>query len=276
MVELRGWKYLENDYIPQQKYANLQCPEGHIILKHLHDFIGGSGCPICAGTKKHTFEYVKSYIEAEGYTLLSDNYKNAQTYLTVCCPDNHVYQVKWSNFKRYRCPYCAGNIKYTIDQVKGILGTEGYKFLDSVYRGSNENHLFQCPEGHIYENKIGAFIKGEGRCRLCSRRLLYSKDEKEVLKYVRQIYTGTILPNNRTVITNPNTNRRLELDIWLPDLNKAIEYNAAYWHLRPERKIIDMIKAKECKRLGIELLVIDHDSWRVSPDYSLIESFILS
>ena len=29
---------------------------------------------------------------------------------------------------------------------------------------------------------------------------------------------------------NPNTDKHLELDIWIPTLNKAIEFNGEYWH----------------------------------------------
>ena len=59
--------------------------------------------------KKLTLEYVKSFIENEGYTLLSKEYLNAAIKLTLLCPNGHIYKVTWNNFSRKngsRCPIC--------------------------------------------------------------------------------------------------------------------------------------------------------------------------
>ena len=54
-----------------------------------------------------------------------------------------------------------------------------------------------------------------------------------------------------------------ELDIWLPDLNIAIEYCGLYWH--SEQKILDsdyhLSKLNSCQELGIRLITIFEDEW---------------
>ena len=51
--------------------------------------------------------------------------------------------------------------------------------------------------------------------------------------------------------------KRLELDIWIPSLNKAIEYDGRGWHEKPEAQERDRKKNQMCKDVGISLLRID-------------------
>jgi hypothetical protein len=43
------------------------------------------------------------------------------------------------------------------------------------------------------------------------------------LEFIKSIYNGEIIENDKKTIINPITNHWLELDIYLPDINKAIE-----------------------------------------------------
>ena len=40
--------------------------------------------------KKLTYEYIKEYMKNEGYELLSTEYKNNRSKLTVKCPHGHI------------------------------------------------------------------------------------------------------------------------------------------------------------------------------------------
>ena len=51
--------------------------------------------------------------------------------------------------------------------------------------------------------------------------------EKELCDYVRSIYDGPILENDRTIIA-PR-----ELDIYLPEKRLAFEFDGTYWHADP-------------------------------------------
>ena len=64
-------------------------------------------CAECKGLKKLSFAYIKSEIEKDGSTLLSTEYKNAQTKLDIQCPNNHIYSLKWNHIKSgHRCHIC--------------------------------------------------------------------------------------------------------------------------------------------------------------------------
>lgn len=75
--------------------------------------------------------------------------------------------------------------------------------------------------------------------------------EVALSNYVKSIYNGTIIENTRLII-NP-----YELDIYLPDLNLAIEYNGRYWHAYPRKfKSYHLDKSLLCREKGIRLIHI--------------------
>ena len=83
-----------------------------------------------------------------------------------------------------------------------------------------------------------------------------SKAEKEVLKYIRQNFKGKIEENSKKIISP------LELDIYIPKIKLAVEYNGNYWHRASKLgKLYHFNKTKECKNKGIRLIHIFEDDW---------------
>lgn len=89
----------------------------------------------------------------------------------------------------------------------------------------------------------------------------YSNKEKELVDYVRSIYDGTIIENDRKILNGK------ELDLYLPDLNLAIEFNGNYWH---SDAIVSSTKHLEktlgCKEKGIRLIHIFEYEWDTMQD----------
>lgn len=214
-------------------------------------------------SKRKNFKNVKNLINSiHGYKLLSTEYKNALQKLEIQCPKNHIFQMSYSCFRiGQRCPICqkinsAIKRKFNYNYVKRYIKLFGYKLLSNEYKGALKKIDIKCPIGHIYKVKFNNFQQGQ-RCPECLKKIFFSKKEKEILKYVKSVYNGLVLENDRKQIINPLTNRFLELDIWLPELNKAIEYNGEYWHTEENVKYRDNQKQIQCKEKGIELLVIE-------------------
>ena len=93
---------------------------------------------------------------------------------------------------------------------------------------------------------------------------MVSKSEKEVLKYVKSIYNGTIIENDRTQMQPNDENKWIEnheLDIWLPDIRVAIEYNGTYWHSIPSIIESDKFKEIQCESKDIKLISISEQEW---------------
>jgi len=210
-------------------------------------------------SKRLTYEYVKGYIEKEEYNLISKLYKNCMTKLKFICPEGQSFDMTFNNFQQgRRCPICKGGVRYDYDYVKEYIEEQNYTLLSDTYKNSDTKLELKCPEGHKYETPFKTFKNGN-RCPVCNN----SKGEREVVDFVKSIIGNNIevLCNDRTQIVNPLTGHNLELDLFIPELKIAIEYNGIYWHSLPERKQYDKIKVKQCKEKGIKLLIIDDSKW---------------
>ena len=225
----------------------------------------GQKCPNCNNDNiRLSYDYVKEQIESvEGYKLLSPTYKNSRSKIKVQCSKGHIYNVTYGNFYMgYRCPYCAGIKCHIYDYVKEqIESVEGYKLLSPTYKNSKTKLKIRCGKGHEYEVVYGSFHSGR-RCPYCNKFKGTSKAEKEIDEMVKEFLPNeNIIENDRTQIINPRTGHNLELDVWIPSLKKAIEYNGIYWHSGNLTKEKDKEKIKQCKEKGIELLIIEEEDW---------------
>jgi hypothetical protein len=113
---------------------------------------------------------VKSIIENEGYTLLTDedDYNTTGTNIVVSCPKGHIFETHMSRWNDgHRCLTCSGYKKYTIDEIRSIMGIEGYKLLSKTYKDSMTPLKILCPKGHKFEMRWNNFnIQGQ-RCPKC-------------------------------------------------------------------------------------------------------------
>lgn len=215
--------------------------------------------------KKLTHDFVKKQYKIFGYKLLSE-YKNNYTKNLVECAKGHQYKVTYGNFQKgQRCPICYNKIrsngkKLTHNFVKSEYIEFGYKLL-SEYKNNRVKDLIECPEGHQFKVKYYHFKQGS-RCPICWNVIRYSRSEKDCLDIVKQIISEeNVVENDRTQIINPKTNQFLELDIWIPSLNKAIEFNGEYWHRSDYSKYKDNQKKIQCEKKGIDLMIIEERAW---------------
>lgn len=98
-----------------------------------------------------------------------------------------------------------------------------------------------------------------------------SSFEKEVRNFITSCYNGVVEYNVRNII------RPLEIDIYLPDLNFAIECNGTYWHSElggNKKKSYHATKTESAKDQNIRLFNIWEHDWKNKQ--SIIQSMILS
>lgn len=236
----------------------------------------------CVSKEKWKNKFItkfKDFVESQGYELLDTEWKGSEHYYNVKCDKGHEYKTKTSYFYwNRRCPHCNGTIKKTYQEVCNIFSSEGYELLtpEEEYENTMIKVKVKCDKGHVYKIKPNAFINGR-RCRVCNERTISSKGEKEVQNYVKLLVNGVIC-NDRTQMLNEMTGKNLELDIWIPSLNKAIEYNGKFWHTKSQYvKEKDQMKVEQCKEKGIKLLVIcDDEYWKNKEKILLqVKNFIL-
>jgi hypothetical protein len=277
-----GFILLSEKYIDTKTKLDIKCPHGHIFHPYLLNFkkSGSCGHPECKNLKNsksntHSYKHVRDYIENKGYELLSKKYVRALDKLDFKCQDGHLFKMRFSAFHSgQRCPVCANNNKrHDIDFIKKFLFDEGYVLLSTEYKGALLGLRMRCPKGHQFEMRFNSFQQGQ-RCPLCALSIQKSKPEVEIYKYIKDKYDYNVISGDRSTVLNEKTGRFLEIDILLPDIKKAIEYNAIHWHRGSDAEYKDMIKKEKCKKLGIDLMVIDHNQWILNKNFSIIDDFI--
>jgi rubredoxin len=232
----------------------IKCNKNHIFKASFNKLQQGRRCPVCSGKQKHTFEYVKNFIEKCGYKLLSTEYTGNHDKLKVQCPEKHIYTPSLHDFKLgYRCPVCSRKQKHSFKQVKEYIEKYEYKLLSTEYVNANKKLKLLCPNNHIYNVSFSSFKNGLYRCPKCNGRGS-SNPEKEVITYIKSIYNGIVNENVWFLVKNPITGKKLEIDIFLPEINKAIEIGAFYYHHTDNDLYKEKQKIIQCKEKNIELL----------------------
>ena len=85
--------------------------------------------------------------------------------------------------------------------------------------------------------------------------------EKEIYEFCKSLLPEIeIIRNNRSIIKGTK-DRNLELDIYIPSKNVAIEFNGIFWHSKTD-KDYHLYKTKECEKQGIRLIHVWEDLWK--------------
>lgn len=83
-----------------------------------------------------------------------------------------------------------------------------------------------------------------------------SYSEKELVDFVKSIYSDEIMENTKRIIPPK------ELDIYIPKMKLAIEYNGLYWHDENHvDKNYHLTKTNMCNEKGIDLIHVFEDDW---------------
>ena len=107
-------------------------------------------------------------------------------------------------------------------------------------------------------------------CIKCNpKSKVFSNYEKSILSFLKDNSNFEIIENQRKILDGK------EIDIYLPEINLALEFNGLYWHseLYKERKY-HLDKTLSCIERGIDLMHIWEDDWIYKQD--IVKSMILN
>lgn len=126
------------------------------------------------------------------------------------------------------------------------------------YTSRQDQYLqFKCLTcGTTSEKTLQAFERGS-LCKTCFPSA--SQQQLEVADFIRTLSSEEVHISDRRVIPP------LELDIWVPSKQIAIEYHGLYWHSGGRDATLNPQKHRDkylaCKKLGIRLIQIFSDEW---------------
>ena len=109
------------------------------------------------------------------------------------------------------------------------LDSDKFRGRYNKQTGKINYYSFKCKKcGLEFEDSFSTTIYDYSTpyCRACNPPLARSLKEKEVTDSIKSYYSGTILENGRKALKGKHT----ELDVYLPDLKLAVEFNGTFWH----------------------------------------------
>lgn len=180
--------------------------------------------------------------------------------------DEFIQKMKATNVKRYGSISYLNSKKYRKYKNKKfykILTNSDRlqnkiipKFNQSEYDGVDKLYKWQCTKCKtIFEDSID---HGKiPRCLKCYPLYSQSRAEKEVCDFCREYYPN-LIENDKKILNG------LELDVYIPECNLAIEFNGLYWHSElhgNKNKDYHINKSKICKEKNIDLIHVFEDEW---------------
>ena len=170
------------------------------------------------------------------------------------CNKGHEWKASISDRQRGDgCPYCSG---HTVLPGYNDLNTNnpnlakewnynknGSLTPEKVTNNSGKKVWWICDKGHEWQATIASRNYGNG-CPKCANENQTSFPEKIVFYYISNVYKDAI-ENYK-----PEWLKPMELDIYIPSIKTAIEYDGRQWH-KDSRK--DNVKNDLCVKQGIKL-----------------------
>ncbi|MCK9416591.1 hypothetical protein M0Q97_08050 [Candidatus Dojkabacteria bacterium] len=182
--------------------------------------------------------------------------KKKLTYIKNYNVDNYS---KSDNYKQHNNNFLLN--KYKELNIRKIYGDTLTFYCDKCKKEYEINKFIL--RNRITDNTI--------ICTNCNPIYSHSKSGKEIqlLNFIKENYNGEIISNDRTIL------KPFELDIYLPQLKLAFEFNGLYWHNelnKPKNYHLD--KTEKCLEQGIKLIHIWEDDWNYKQE--IIKSIILN
>ena len=152
IAKKKGGKCLSNTYLNQKQKLKFECSEGH-VWKTMANTIkgGGSWCPYCAGKAPYSLNEINKILKKKGGICLSKKINGTKSYLKFQCKKKHIWKTQLGNIISGKwCPYCSGNARLTIEEMKDIAKERGGKCLSNKYVNSTTKLKWQCSNGHVW------------------------------------------------------------------------------------------------------------------------------
>jgi len=206
--------------------------------------------------------------------------KSKQTKLKLYGDENYVNieKIKNTNLEKYGVEAPAQNliIKEKMMKSNNIFHKNRIlKNYENIINYENKLYEFSCDCKHNHTFKISYKLlwnRKNSNTTICTICNPISKNisglEIQLSSFISSNYSGKTLLNCKNIISP------YELDIYLPDLNLAFEFNGLYWHNDSHiDKNYHLNKTEKCEKIGIQLFHIFEDDWIYKQE--IIKSIIL-
>jgi len=268
---LKEWDFDKNkDLNPKDitfksiKKVYWKCEKGHEWKQVVTNRINSnSKCPYCSNKKAHK-EYNLDILFPQ--LMIEWNFEKNKKKPEEYIPNSNskvwwkckTCNSEWDDTIRHRaiekrnCPFCR---RFRINNTNSIAYTHPHLLEEwdfdknkktpyEVSIGSHYKAWWKCKNGHKWRIKV--HNRGYNNCPKCHNGGT-SYSEQAIFYYIKKIFNDAL---NRH--TFKFQSKKVEVDIFIPSLKIAIEFDGYFYH--KEKKIIDEEKNKFLKENGIKLI----------------------
>lgn len=271
-----------NNRISAKTKAWWLCPIGHSYDMRISSRISQNcGCPYCSVPAKRILvgfndlatkypQCLKEWDYEKNEVLPTDVFPVSAKKVWWICEKGHSFQqsisYKTSNSDRNStCPYCSHQKLLT--GFSDIATTHPYILEEWDYEkntvlpteigvGTHHKIWWKCPFGHSYQaypsNRCGKTHSG---CPICDKENHTSFPEQAVFFYIKKYFPDAINSNKTRI--------GMEVDIYIPSIDIAIEYDGKTWH---NNNSYEVNKNQVCKENGLVLIRIREEGLKVYDD----------
>jgi thiol-disulfide isomerase/thioredoxin len=242
---------LSTEYINNSTKYSWECSDKHQWKSTASSLQQGSWCPYCAGCAKKNIKHLHELASEKNGRCLSDIYINIMAKYQWECNLNHRWEATASSVQRGAwCPCCAGFNKNNIKWLHELASENNGRCLSIAYVNTKTKYQWECNLNHRWE-AVANNIQQNKWCPTCAKT--NDKAQTEVYDFVKQFY-----PDALYNVTGLLKSKKLELDVYIPSLKKAIELDGEYWHSMPGAAERDLRKNIQCSEAGIQLLRVPY------------------
>jgi len=244
----------------------------------------GTGCRKCSGYLKLTHDEFLEKMVGRNITILS-KYKAVNKHVKCSCD---ICSYEWSTTPNSLtstknptgCPNCYGNIKSTHEEFLEKVKGRNIEIL-TPYTNSKTKVKVRCEiDGHewwaIPNNLIPPRKNSKRRATGCPRCGLSNKSETKIASYLSEALNIEVVQGTHPIEYTEGDGRNypLQIDILIPELNIAVEYDGYQHYTYPNfyhktKDAYDALLKRDkfknswCESNGIKLIRIKESEFNV-------------
>jgi hypothetical protein len=203
-----------------------------------------------------------------GYEFDLSTITSSSSKMRVVCKEHGEFWAKPQDLHggKNGCPSCAAKARYDWSQSEGKLDVDEavirattlkggqYLYDMTTFKSPSEPMRMICMKHGEFWQRYGNHTILNAGCPRCANSV--SKMEDEISKFLTDEVGIEVERRNRKVLAP------LEVDVWVPSKNLAIEYCGTYWHGETKKHdTYHLEKLEMAERAGIKLIQIFEDEW---------------
>ena len=184
------YDYSQTEYCTNKQKVCIICPKHGEFWMLPNNHLKGQGCPKCSFTRT-TDDFIEKsrLIFGDRYDYSKVEYLNAQTFVTIICPEHGEFRIRACNhIQGHGCAKCSKNQKYTTETfIK--YATEVHKgyydYSESVYVNAKTKVKIICPKHGEFWQIPCNHLKGI-RCPHCGGEVGGKKIASNTVDFIKK------------------------------------------------------------------------------------------